>query len=219
MEYECCICLDRLFKVDTEVSVTPCGHTFHKGCISNVMKGGNKNCPICREELQEETIVKVHFNVNKELDHSDCSNDTLSFFDKVVEYEADKRITMVKIIKKLDKENTRLKETYKTNCKGYSLCKVFLRGFQKEIKNLNEKISKLNLTKGGLKRKRRLLNEKEETIEEQKLEVKENKIDVNTCEDAINNIEAVISKGLFICYCLNNLIVNVELIVLNGIRI
>ena len=138
--------------------------------------------------------------MNKELDYSDCSNDTLSFFDKVVEYEANKRMTMVKIIKKLDKENTRLKETYKTNCKGYSLCKVFLRGFKKEIKNFNEKIRKLNLTKGGLKRKRRLLNENEETIEEQKLEVKENEIDVNTCEDAINNIEAVISKGLFICY-------------------
>ena len=200
MEYECSICLDRLLKVDTEVHVTPCGHTFHGDCISNAIKSVSKTCPICREELQEEEIVKVHFDVIKELDYSDCSNDTLSFFDKVVEYEADKRMAMVKIIKKLDKENTRLKETYKTNCKGYSLCKVLLRGFHKEIENLHEKISKLNLTKGGLKRKRRLFNEKEATFEEQKLEVKENEIDVNTCEDAINNIEAVISKGLFICY-------------------
>ena len=220
MEHECCICLDRLFKVDTEVSVTPCGHTFHKGCISNVIKGENKKCPICRQDLQEEKIVKVHFNVNKELDYSDCSNDTLSFFDKVVEYEANKRMTMVKIIKKLDKENTRLKETYKTNFKGYRLCKVLLRGFQKEIKNLHEKISKLKLTKGGLIAEIRILfNEKEETIEEEKSEVKENEIDVNTCEDAINNIEAVISKGLFICYYFNNLIVYVELMVLNRIRI
>ena len=100
MEYECCICLDRLFKVDSEVSVTPCGHTFHKDCISNVIKGENKTCPICRQDLQEEKVVKVHFNVNKKLDYSDCSNDTLSFFDKVVEYEANKRMTMEKSLRR-----------------------------------------------------------------------------------------------------------------------
>ena len=219
MEYECCICLERLFSADTEVFITSCGHAFHKNCISNVTKGDNKKCPICREELPEEKLVKVHLNVNKELDYSDCSNDTLSFFDNVVEYEADKRMTMVKIIKKLDKENTHLKETYKTNRKAYSLCKLLLRGFQKEINNLHEKISKLKLTKGGLVAEiRRFFNEKEEIIEEENSEVKENEIDVDTCEDAINNIEAVISRGLFICYCLNNLIVYVKLIVLNRIR-
>ena len=199
MEYQCSICLDRLLTADKEVSVTPCGHSYHKDCISDAIKGYNKKCPICRENLREDEINKIHFNLFEELNYSDCSKHTLSFFEKVVEYEADKKMTMVKIIKKLDKENTNLKETYKISCKGYSSCKVFLRGFQKEIKNLFEKINELKLTKAGLVAEiRRLINEKEEIIEEEKLEVNENELDVNTCEDAINNIEAIISKGLFI---------------------
>ena len=126
----------------------------------------------------------------------------MSFFEKIVEHEADKRTTMLKIIKWLDKENISLKETYKNYRKSYSSCKVFLRGFQKEIKNLHEKINKLKLTKKGLIAEiRRLFNEKEENIEEEKSKVNENEIDVNTCVDAIINIEAIVSKGLFICLC------------------
>ena len=206
MEYQCSICLDRLFTADKEVSFTPCGHSYHKDCISDATKGDNKNCPICREILQEGEINKIHFDVFEELNYSDCSKETLSFFDKIVEYEADKRMTMVKIIKKLDKENISLKETYKYNCKSYRSCKVFLKGFQKEIKNLNEAVRELELTKDGLIAEiRRLFNEKKEIIEEEKSEINDN--DVNTCEDAINNIEAIISKGLFICYCLDNFVV------------
>ena len=199
MEYQCSICLDRLFTADKEVSVTPCGHSFHKDCISDATKGDDKKCPICREILLEDGINKIHFNVFEELNYSDCSKETLNFFEKIVEHEADKRITMLKIIKRLDKENISLKDTYKNNCKSYSLCKVFLSGFQKEIKNLHEKIIELKLTKYGLIAElRRLFKEKEDFIEEEKLEVNENEIDVNTCEDAFDNIEAVISKGLFI---------------------
>ena len=202
MEYQCSICLDRLFTADKEVSVTPCGHSFHKDCISDATKGYDKKCPICREILQEDGIKKIHFNVFEELNYSDCSKETLNFFEKIVEHEADKRITMLKIIKRLDKENISLKETYKNNCKSYSLCKVFLRGFEKEIKNLHEKISELKLTKDGLIAEiRRLFKEKEENIEKEISEVNENEIDVNTCVDAIINIEAIISKGLFICLC------------------
>ena len=109
---------------------------------------------------------------------------------------------MLKIIKRLDKENISLKETYKNNCKSYSLCKVFLSGFQKEIKSQREKISELKLTNDRLIAElRRLFKEKEDYIEEEKLEVNENEIDVNICEDAFHNIEAIISKGLFICLC------------------
>ena len=199
MEYQCSICLERLFTADKEVSVTPCGHSYHKDCISEAIDY-DKKCPICRENLQEHEINKIHFNLFQELNYSDCSKHTLSFFEKIVEYEADKKITMVKIIKKLDIENTSLKETYKNNFKSYSSCKVFLRGFQKEIKNLPEKINQLKLTNDELIAElRRSINEKEETIEEEKLEVNENELDATTCEDAINNIEAIFKKGLFIC--------------------
>ena len=208
MEYQCSICLDRLFTADKEVSFTPCGHSYHKDCISDATKGDNKNCPICREILQEGEINKIHFDVFEELNYSDCSKETLSFFEKVVEYEAEKRMTMVKIIKKLDKENTSLKKTYKNNFKSFSSCKVFLKGFKKEIKIFNEKVSKQKLTNDELiAEKRRLFNEKEENIEDEKSGINDN--DVNICEDAINNIEAIISKGLFICYCLNYFVVYV----------
>ena len=208
MEYQCSICLDRLFTADKEVSFTSCGHSYHKDCISDATKGYIKKCPVCRKNLQEDDINKIHFDVFEELNYSDCSKETLSFFDKVVEYEAEKRMTIVKIIRKLDKENTSLKKTYKNNFKSFSSCKVFLRGFKKEIKNLHEKVSKLKLTKDELIAEiRRLFNEKEEIIEDEKSDLNDN--DVNICEDAINNIEAIISKGLFICYCLNYFVVYV----------
>ena len=205
MEYQCSICLDRLFTADKEVSVTPCGHSYHKDCISDATKGDNKNCPICREILQEGEINKIHFDVFEELNYSDCSIETLSFFEKIVEYETDKRMTMVKIIKKLDKENTSLKETYKNSCKSYRSCKVFLRGFKKEINYFHEKIRKLKITKNRLIAEiKRLYNEKKEIIEEKNSEINKNEIDVSTCEYAIHNIEAILSKGLFIFCCLNN---------------
>ena len=196
MEYQCSICLDRLFTADKEVSVTPCGHSFHKDCISDLVKGYDKKCPICREILQEDELNKIHFDVFEELNYSECSKETLSFFEKVVEQEAEKKITMIKIIKKLDKENISLKETYKNNCKSYSSCKVFLRGYKKEIKNLHHKISELKLTKDQLiAETKKLFNEKEENTKGKKSEVNEYEIDVNTCEYAISNIEAIISKG------------------------
>ena len=57
---------------------------------------------------------------------------------------------MLKIIKKLDKENTSLKETNKTNQENYNTCKTFFKIFQKDIKDLHEKIQKLKFENKNL---------------------------------------------------------------------
>jgi hypothetical protein len=53
---DCSICSDN-FEDNSLVSITYCGHIFHKDCI--VEWGKYKtNCPICRESLEEEKKEK-----------------------------------------------------------------------------------------------------------------------------------------------------------------
>ena len=47
----CSICLDNGF-CDRDISVLPCGHTFHSSCImTNVISSGSLQCPNCRESI------------------------------------------------------------------------------------------------------------------------------------------------------------------------
>ena len=50
-QQECCICYDEIGK--TNVTTTPCGHTFCFRCIVKCLETNNK-CPYCREVLREE---------------------------------------------------------------------------------------------------------------------------------------------------------------------
>ena len=200
MEYKCCICLDRLFRANAEVSVTQCRHAFHKDCLSKLI---TKKCPKCRTELKKDELEKVHFDVFQDfeldLDYSDCSSETINFFEDIRNHEAKKKTTMVKVIKKLDEENTSLKEAYKNSQESFRTCKLFLKGFQEEIKDLPEKSNKLQQLNILLMAKiRRLFHEKEAMNEDEESKaVKDEEIDVKTGENAINYIEAIISRGFY----------------------
>ena len=97
MECMCSICLDSLFSVNTDVSITPCGHLYHKSCIENSMQN-NLLCPNCKTEFRADTVSKIHSDVFDELVFSDCSVETNNFLAKVFDYQKEKRLTMLKII-------------------------------------------------------------------------------------------------------------------------
>ena len=102
MDFECSICLDNLFSVNTDVSVTQCGHVYHKSCLESATQI-NKRCPICNAE--NINVVKTIFpNVYKELNYSCCSNDTKEFIKEILDNEREKREIFLNMVKKLDKE-------------------------------------------------------------------------------------------------------------------
>ena len=137
MDFECSICLDNLFSVNTDVSVTQCGHVYHKSCLESATQI-NKRCPICNTE-NINVVKTIYPNVYKELNYSCCSKDTKEFIEEILNNKREKRVIFLNIIKKLDKENTSLKKTntsYQNNLKSV---KVFLQCFLKDIKNLKIK--------------------------------------------------------------------------------
>ena len=124
MENKCSICLDRLFLVNTDVSVPPCGHLFHKHCIGNSMKN-NLQCSKCKAVIERGITTKIHPDVFDELVYSDCSIETNNFLGEIYDQEKEKRIYMLDRVRKLDKENVSLKETYKNNKENRDACKLF----------------------------------------------------------------------------------------------
>ena len=97
MECMCSICLDSLFSVNTDVSITPCGHLYHKACIENSMQN-NLLCPNCKTEFRADMVKKICPDVFDGLVYSDCSVETNNFLAKVFDYQKEKRLTMLKII-------------------------------------------------------------------------------------------------------------------------
>ena len=144
MEFKCSVCLDALFSVNSDVCVTPCGHLFHKDCIEGAMQN-NLQCPNCNTGIAADMVNKIYPDVFDELACNDCSVETKILLEVIYDYDKEKRKTMLKILKKLDKENASLKEKNKTERENYSTCKTFLKIFQKDKTDLQEKNQNLKL--------------------------------------------------------------------------
>ena len=125
----CSICLGRLFSVNNDVSITQCGHMFHKSCLEGSMQTNTK-CPICKTEITN-TVAKIHPDVNDELVYDGASNDIKNFLEQMYEYERQKSMIRLKIMKRLDKENTHLKRRNRTLQENDKTCRLYLNGFQR----------------------------------------------------------------------------------------
>ena len=197
MELKCSICLDNLFSEKTDVSVPKCGHMYHKDCLENYMKI-KKNCPNCRSEIT--SIVKtVYPDVYNELSYSSCSNEAKDILEEIIDYQKEKRIIMIDLIKKLDQENTSLKETNKSYKENLKTANVFLKSFEKENKNLQEKSEELTLSNNTLLNDLRKFGEDKEnvTVCENMSNDSENNFEHNFCNE--NSLSTTISNsgGLF----------------------
>ena len=198
MEYKCSICLDSLFSVNTDVSVTQCGHLFHRTCIENSMQ--NKlECPKCKTSIETGIVQKIHPDVFDELVYYDCSKETETFLEEIYDYEKDRRIAMLDIIKKLDKQNTSLKNKNKRNEQNLKISEDFLRGFQTDSKKWQEKIQKLKLENSNFLAKIRELNNDAQIInnlsEDSKME-SENKVNKIYCNDSCSITTNLVDKWL-----------------------
>ena len=158
----------------------------------------NLKCPNCKTEFIADMVKKIHPDVFDDLVYSDCSVETNNFLAKVFDFQKDKRIIMLNIIKKLDKENTSLKKTNKSNQEHLQTCKLFLRSFEKERKDCEVKSKKIELENNTLLAELRKLNDNEEegnVSEDSQLE-HGNNIEKSSSNDSDSNMESSVNEGL-----------------------
>ena len=60
MSIQCSVCLEKLDFSNDHISVTKCGHIFHKRCLSRWTRQ-NLNCPECRKKVHWRNTVKRLF--------------------------------------------------------------------------------------------------------------------------------------------------------------
>ena len=196
MEFKCSICLDKLFSANTDVSVPQCGHMYHKDCLESYMRI-KKKCPSCRSDIT--SIVKtVYPDVYSELSYGSCSNEAKKFLEEIVDYQKEKRIIIIDLIKKLDQENTSLKKAYKSYQENLKTGNVFLKCFEKEHRDLQEKSKELTLVNNALLVDVRKLCEDKESVKVcENISVNsEEKAEYNFCNKNCSSTTISNSEGL-----------------------
>ena len=148
MEFICSVCLDNLFSENNNVSVTQCGHMYHKDCLENSMKT-NKKCPNCQTRITR-IVKKIFPDGYDELSYNSCTSETKEFLEDIFDNQREQKTKMIEIIKKLDKDNASLKETNRSYKENLKTSKVFLSSFEKEVKNFLDKNKELELRNNDL---------------------------------------------------------------------
>ena len=211
MENICSICRDNLFSVNTDVCVTQCDHMFHKTCLENWMNT-SPTCPNCKTGITG-TIRKTFLDVDDGLVYNGTSYETESFLEEIYDCDKDKRRTTLKIIKRLDKENTKLKQTNTTNLKNLEAFKVFIKGFKTENEDYQGKCQKLQTENGILIAELKKLNsstEQNNVSEESHLEHRKQIKNIYSI-DSWSKIKTILNKGLLSYFCLICLVFSIVL--------
>ena len=106
---------------------------------------------------------------------------------------------MIDLIKKLDQENTSLKETNTSYQENFKTANVFLKSFEKENKDLQEKSKELKLSNNTLLADLRKFGEDEEnvTVCENMSNGSEEKFEHNFCNKNCLSSTTLNGKGLF----------------------
>ena len=205
MEFKCSICLGSLFSVNTDVSVIQCGHMYHKTCLEGSWQN-SPNCPNCRSRITS-GVERIYPDVFDDLVYNGVSNKTKEFLEEICGCEKEKRKRVLKIIEKLDKENINLKETNKSNHENIQTCKVFLKSFQKERKEWQQKNKTLELENNSLLDELRKQTKIELVInvfKDSQLECG-NKIEKSSSKDSSGStIQTLVKEGLLSFHYLFN---------------
>lgn len=101
MKITCSICLETFDFSQEEISVTNCGHIFHRSCLEQwnrqcFSQRQSSSCPQCRKGINQRSTVKKLFpNVNEEQGLNELMLTTLqqlnlSFQTSVSNFEAEK---------------------------------------------------------------------------------------------------------------------------------
>ena len=96
--FECAICMDDI-NINTNFTVTECGHRFHSSCMFSNMEHRTE-CPICRRELVEE----------KETDEDEDEEEDDEDYEDDEEEDIEMKISCKQIAQKLESMNFKLED-------------------------------------------------------------------------------------------------------------
>ena len=81
LQHDCCICFEEIGK--TNVTTTPCGHTFCFSCLMKSMDVNN-SCPYCRASLRKEDDIIEESDSDDDSDYdSDAESDYELHFNNI----------------------------------------------------------------------------------------------------------------------------------------
>ena len=149
MDQNCSICLAKLNLAKDDISVTPCGHLFHQNCIEGAIRLKNE-CPICKTNINDDLVKKLYVEVDEGLVYNGCSSETEQILEETEEYDRKTRKMWLNRIKKLEKDNSELKNTNMSVQNQLNLAKTFLKVNQKKIEALEKRCKKLETEKNTL---------------------------------------------------------------------
>ena len=61
---DCSICLELLNKQEN-IYKTSCGHQYHNRCIYNHVENNKKDCPLCRKDLDIDSILSLFNDISE----------------------------------------------------------------------------------------------------------------------------------------------------------
>ncbi|XP_062619206.1 E3 ubiquitin-protein ligase TRAIP-like [Saccostrea cucullata] len=151
MKAQCSICSE-LFVIDQSVAIAavPCGHTFHRGCLSTWLQKSN-TCPSCRSRVDPKRVInRLYFDLD-----DDSGND------ETEEWKLKTKVKSLKAkLKTVKKERDEAKNTVMDLESEKKNVESELRKFKgenmskdQEIEYLMEDIEKVEKKKEELKRK------------------------------------------------------------------
>ena len=149
MDQDCSICLVKLNLAKDDISVTPCGHLFHQGCIEEAIWLKNE-CPICKTNINDDIVKKLYVDVDEELVYNGCFPETEKVLEETEKYESKIKKNWLNRIKKLEKENSELKTTNMSVQKQLDATKKLLKVYQNENETLDKRCIKLESEKNKL---------------------------------------------------------------------
>ena len=172
---------------------------FHKECLKNCMRNSTQ-CPICKVEISS-VIETLYPDAYDDISCSSCSKETKEFLEDVYENEREKRLIFIKTIKKLDQENSNLKEAHKSNQDNLKTIKVYLKCFEVENKELKENNKNKEVENNALlaeMKKAGNNNEAGNVSEESRIKYKFKTSNYSFNDYSCFHIKALSSESLFI---------------------
>ena len=106
-----------------------------------------------------------------------CSEEAKNFLVETCEMDGEQRAVVLNLIRKLEKENARLKEARETSSGKIETCKLFLKSFREYRKKLQEQNHELKLQNNALLAEARRTSKDEEAIKNQALEEYEKEVE------------------------------------------
>ncbi|TFK67212.1 hypothetical protein BDN72DRAFT_112218 [Pluteus cervinus] len=162
----CDVCLETFGQENKAPCSIPCGHVFCVGCLHHI---GRPSCPLCRVPFTQQSVTKLHVDVESERSSSSPRSQPLSTSDQ----EARKLQEAITSITNEGTTEARLRQLI-AECKTFLagqprhmysdfrasyrmlayLCEVksMLRAQEQSVEDLNKEISQMTTEKGDLER-------------------------------------------------------------------